>query len=244
MTKDKTVSFIIPVYNEEARITKTLQKVLTYFSKVCYSTEVIVVDDGSIDNTPQLLQTFSNDVKVISFPKNRGKGAAVRTGMLSANSKYRVFSDADLSTPIYEIEKILQKLELGADICIGSRALDPSMIKEHQPFYREFMGKMFNKFVQMLIIKGIEDTQCGFKGFTARSAEILFSRCKIDGFSFDVEMLYLAQKLNMKIEQVPVEWYNDKRTKVNPIRDSVNMFYELLKIKKIHSDSEFKLDKN
>lgn len=237
MTKDFTVSFIIPVYNEEIRIGNTLSKVLDYFSGADYSTEVVVVDDGSTDRTSVIVRSFGDSVKLLSYGKNLGKGAAVRYGMLLARGNYRVFSDADLSTPIYEINKILEKLTNGADVCIGSRALDPSMIREHQPFYREFMGKTFNKFVQLLIMKGIEDTQCGFKGFTAESAEFLFSRSRIDGFSFDVEILYLAQKAKMKIEQVPVEWYNDRRTKVHPFRDSLNMFYELLKIKRIHSDS-------
>lgn len=237
MTKNSSVSFVIPVYNEEERIGTTLDVVLNYFSNTDYLVEVIVVDDGSTDKTADVVQSFAGQVKLFSYGRNRGKGAAVRYGMLASIGDVRVFSDADLSTPIYEIEKILDRLKGGADICIGSRALEPSLIKKHQPFYREFMGKTFNKLVQMLIMKGIEDTQCGFKGFTAESAKFLFSRSKIDGFSFDVEILYLAQKAKMKIEQVPVEWYNDQRTKVHPIGDSFNMFIELLKIKKIHSNS-------
>lgn len=237
MTKNSSVSFVIPVYNEEERIGTTLDVVLNYFSDTDYLVEVIVVDDGSTDKTADVVQSFGGHVKLFSYCRNRGKGAAVRYGMLTSTGDYRVFSDADLSTPIYEIEKILDRLKEGADVCIGSRALEPSLIKKHQPFYREFMGKTFNKFVQMLIMKGIEDTQCGFKGFTAESAKFLFSRSKIDGFSFDVEILYLAQKAKMKIEQVSIEWYNDQRTKVHPVRDSFNMFIELLKIKKIHSNS-------
>lgn len=239
MTKNCFVSFVIPVYNEAGRIGTTLDAVLNYFSNTDYSVEVIVVDDGSTDKTADVVRGFGEQVKLFSYGKNRGKGAAVRYGMLASTGDYRVFSDADLSTPIYEIEKILYRLKGGADICIGSRAIDPSLIKKHQPFYREFMGKTFNKFVQMLVMKGIEDTQCGFKGFTAESAKYLFSLSKIDGFSFDVEILYLAQKAKMRIEQVPVEWYNDQRTKVHPIRDSFNMFVELLKIKRIHSNSIF-----
>jgi len=108
------------------------------------------------------------------------------------------------------------------------------MIKEHQPFYREFMGKIFNKFVQLLLVRGIKDTQCGFKGFTGKAAELVFNQAKIDRFSFDVEILFLAKKENLKIEQVAVEWYNDERSRVNPFKDSINMFYELLKIRKLH----------
>lgn len=239
MTRNCFISFVIPVYNEEERIGATLDVVLNYFSNTDYLVEVIVVDDGSTDKTVNVVQSYREKVKLLSYGKNLGKGAAVRYGMLSSTGDYRIFSDADLSTPIYEIEKILDRLKKGADICIGSRAIDPSLIKKHQPFYREFMGKTFNKFVQMLLMRGIEDTQCGFKGFTAESAQYLFSCSKIDGFSFDVEILYLAQKAKMKIEQVPVEWYNDQRTKVHPLRDSFNMFIELLKIKKIHSNSLF-----
>ncbi|MCX7909561.1 MAG: glycosyltransferase family 2 protein [Ignavibacteria bacterium] len=237
--KNELVSLVIPVYNEEDRIVSTLEKVWNYLDTHNYHFEIVVVDDGSKDNTLEKLQQFKNQVKVISYYPNRGKGAAVRTGMLSSKGKFRIFSDADLSTPIYEIEKLLEKLKGGADICIGSRALDPLLIKEHQPFYREFMGKMFNKFVQLIVFKGIEDTQCGFKGFTDKAAELVFSKSKIDGFSFDVEILFLAKKAGLRIEQVAVEWYNDKRTKVHPIKDSVNMFIELLKIKKHHSNTIF-----
>jgi len=239
MNKD-LISFVIPVYNEEERIVSTLEKVLNYFSSNNYFFEILVVDDGSTDRTFEKISDYSEKIKIIAYKPNRGKGAAVRTGMLAAKGKFRVFSDADLSTPIYEIEKLLKKLTAGADICIGSRAIDPSLIKRHQPFYREFMGKTFNKFVQFLVLKGIEDTQCGFKGFTDKAAELVFSKSKIDGFSFDVEILYLAKKAGLKIEQVPVEWYNDRRTKVSPIRDSFNMFVELLKIRKLHSNTDMR----
>lgn len=243
MDKD-LLSFVIPVYNEEDRIVESLEKVWDYLSSQKYNFEIVVVDDGSTDNTLKKLEEYKDKIKVISYNPNRGKGAAVRTGMLQAKGKYRIFSDADLSTPIYEIEKLLEKLKSGADICIGSRAIDPTLIKKHQPFYREFMGKTFNKFVQLIVFRGIEDTQCGFKGFTDKAAELVFSKAKIDGFSFDVEILYLASKAGLKIEQVPVEWYNDSRTKVNPLRDSINMFIELFKIKKLHSNTEFGRSEN
>ncbi len=239
MAFNKLVSLIIPVYNEEKRIERTLDKVFNFFSTQDYNYEIVVVNDGSTDSTVEVLSKYRDDIKIVDLGRNLGKGAAVRTGMLTSKGDYRIFSDADLSTPIYEIVKLLEHLQGGADICIGSRAIDPAMIKVHQPFYREMMGKTFNKFVQLLIMKGIEDTQCGFKGFTARAAEKVFSKSKINGFSFDVEILYLAKRFGLKIVQVPVEWYNDPRSKVNPIFDSVKMFMELIKIRWIHNNTYF-----
>lgn len=232
---NSTISLIIPAYNEELRIEKSLQSAMAYFKQENLDGEIIVVDDGSKDNTIEVVSAFKS-IRLLKQVKNQGKGAAVRRGMLEAKGDYRIFSDADFSTPIYEIKKVLNELKKGADICIGSRALDRNMIKEHQPFYREFMGKTFNKFVQVLLLKGIKDTQCGFKSFTKKSAEMVFSHAKIDGFSFDVEILFLARKLNLNIAQVPVEWYNDDRSKVNAIKDSLAMIIELLKIRNLHKN--------
>lgn len=231
---DKFLSIIIPAYNETERIRQSLESACDYLNNKGYKYEIIVVDDGSSDDTVAIAKAFGGNVSVLSQSSNMGKGAAVRRGMLTATGDIRIFTDADFSTPIYEIEKILPKIEAGADICIGSRALDPSMIKEHQPFYREFMGKTFNQFVQVLFFKGISDTQCGFKGFTRAAAEKIFLKAKINGFSFDVELLYLASKAGLRVEQVSVEWYNDARSKVNPVKDSLMMLIELFRIKRIH----------
>ena len=228
------LSLIFPAYNEEFRITKSLETAFEYLSKQNYSYEVIVVDDGSNDKTAEVVSRLKNEVKIIKQPKNLGKGAAVRRGMLEASGTFRVFTDADLSTPIYELKKLLESLENCADICIGSRGIDNSLIKEHQPFYREFMGRFFNQIVQFYLLKGINDTQCGFKGFKENAAIDIFSKATLDGFSFDVEILFLARKLGYKIKEVAVEWYNDNRTKVDPIKDSIRMFFELIKIKKLH----------
>lgn len=228
------LSIIIPAFNEVERIGKTIEKVVDYLNKKDFTWDIIVVDDGSTDGTLNLLKKYDKYVKYISQGKNKGKGAAIRRGMLESDSQFRIFTDADLSTPIYEIEKILPILNSGVDVCIGSRALDRKMVKEHQPFYREWMGRVFNGFVQMIVFRGISDTQCGFKGFTADAANKIFSNAKINGFSFDVEALYLARKYGLNIVQVPVEWYNDARSKVSPIKDSYNMFKELFKIRKLH----------
>lgn len=234
MATDKLLSLIIPAYNEGERIEKSLDDAVEYLREHGYNFEIIVVDDGSTDNTVALAEKHKDHIKVLAQPRNMGKGAAVRRGMLEAKGEIRIFTDADFSTPIYEIEKLIRVIENGADICIGSRALDPSMIKEHQPFYREFMGKTFNKLVQLLLFKGISDTQCGFKGFTGKAADKIFSQSQINGFSFDVEVLYLARKEGITVEQVSVEWYNDARSKVNPVKDSLMMLIELFRIRMLH----------
>jgi dolichyl-phosphate beta-glucosyltransferase len=228
------ISLIIPAFREEARIGKSLEIITDYFDKQEYEWEIIVVDDGSGDATVGICKKYE-DVKILEQKKNMGKGAAVRWGMLEASGDFCVFSDADLSTPIYEIEKLIKEFQNGFEVCIGSRALVSEMIKEHQPWYRESMGKFFNKLVQMLVFKGISDTQCGFKGFSAKSAQEIFSKTKIDGFAFDVEVLFLANKLNYKIKEIAVEWFNDERSTVNPITDSAKMFLEILRIRRLHS---------
>ncbi len=228
------LSLIFPAYNEEFRISKSLETAFEYLSTQSYTFEVIVVDDGSKDKTVEVVSRLSYDIKIIKQPRNLGKGAAVRRGMLEASGTYRVFTDSDLSTPIYELEKLLNILQNSTDVCIGSRGIDNSLIKEHQPFYREFMGRFFNQIVQFYLLKGIKDTQCGFKGFKEKAAIDIFSKATLDGFSFDVEILFLARKLGYKIEEVAVEWFNDDRTTVDPIKDSIRMFFELIKIKRLH----------
>ncbi len=229
------LSLIIPAFNEEARIEASLKNALEFFDSKSLSYEILVVDDGSSDRTIEVVSKFeSPNLKLIAQPKNKGKGAAVTRGMLEANGKIRVFSDADFSTPVAEIEKVITAMSLGTEVFIGSRALDYTMIKKHQPAYREFMGKTFNKLVQLFLISGIKDTQCGFKGFTAKAALEIFSRMKIEGFGFDLEIIYLADKLGFHISEVPVEWYNDERSTVNPIKDSITMFFDIFKVKNLH----------
>ncbi len=230
------LSLIIPAYNEAERIANPLTKAIHYLDENFDDYELIVVDDGSKDNTVEIVKNIDSRVKVLEQKQNKGKGAAVRRGMLEATGDFRIFTDADFSTPVTEVKKVIDFLEGDTDVFIGSRALDHSMVKKHQPFYREFMGKVFNKIVQIVILWGLKDTQCGFKGFTADSADVIFNKAKFDGFSFDVEVLYIARKLGYKISEVPVEWYNDDRTTVSAISDSINMFLDIVRIKRTHRD--------
>jgi dolichyl-phosphate beta-glucosyltransferase len=228
------LSLIIPAYNEGERIEASLHKALGYFQGQPYGYEILIVDDGSRDNTAEIVERYAGEnIRLLRQPGNRGKGAAVRRGMLEGTGDYRIFSDADFSTPVEETGRMLEFLE-EYDIVIGSRGIDASYIKEHQPWYRESMGKMFNLLVQAIAVPGIHDTQCGFKGFRARAAEQVFSRAKIDGFSFDVEALFIARRLGLSIKEIPVEWHNDARSTLNPISDSLKMIRELLKIRSLH----------
>ena len=229
-----TVSVIIPAFNEAERISSSLEKALDYLRTRQYSWEIIVVDDGSSDDTVRVVRHYEPDVRTIALGVNRGKGAAVRPGMLAAQGEYRVFTDADFSTPITELPKILRELENGADICIGSRRLDPTSLKKHQPWYREAIGLMGNKIISAVLFSGIEDTQCGFKGATAHATQMIFSSMKIDGFGFDAEMLFLAKRRDLRIVQVAVDWYNDERSRLNPIRDSLKTLAEVFRIRSIH----------
>jgi len=232
--EDCFLSIIIPAYNEEKRLLPTLDQICKYLSRQNYPYEVIVVDDGSTDNTLQIAGDFANSnghIVVLTNGQNRGKGYTVRNGMLSAKGKYVFFTDADLSTPIEELEKCLPYLINSHDVIIGSRSLPNSDIIVHQPRYREIMGKTFNFIVNMLLLRGIVDTQCGFKGFKKEVVKKVFNRCKIDGFSFDVEALYLSRKFNYKIKEIPIRWRNSALSKVRPVKHSIQMFKDLINIK-------------
>ena len=228
------LSLVIPAYNEGEIIDGTLKTVASYLGKRVSSYEIIVVCDGCRDNTASLAQEAAkknNNIKVVDRQMNMGKGFSVREGVLSAQGDYIIFTDADLSTPIEEIDKLLKWLEEGHDIVIGSRALAESDIQIHQPWYRERMGKIFNLFVQALALRGIKDTQCGFKGFRKDVAEKIFPLQTIRGFGFDVELLYIAKKYGYTIKEIPVRWINREASKVNPLTHSAQMFLDLIRIR-------------
>ncbi|MBI5049031.1 MAG: glycosyltransferase family 2 protein [Deltaproteobacteria bacterium] len=228
------LSIVIPAYNEEALIEKTLKEVVKYLEEKSFFYEVIVVCDGCKDNTAGLAKEAAkanSKIRVLDRKANMGKGFSVREGCLEARGDYIVFTDADLSTPIQEVEKLLKYLQQGYDIAIGSRALKESDIRIHQPWYRETMGKTFNLFVQAITIKGVKDTQCGFKGFKKEVVQNVFSRQTINGFGFDVEVLYIAGKFGYKIKEVPIRWLNRKESKVNPLTHSLQMMTDLIRIR-------------
>jgi len=233
------LSIVIPAYNEEKRLGISLQKMHAYFNHKDYNYEIIVVDDGSTDKTKEVaLNSAFNQTGKLRFLQNKtnqGKGFSVKKGILASRGEHILLSDADLSTPIEEIEKFTHFLETGFDIVIGSRGKGAD-IRVRQPFYREYMGRFFNLLIQIFVMKGIFDTQCGFKLFQADPAKKIASLLKINGFSFDVEILYLARRKNYKIKEVPVTWINSPTSRVHPIIDSYKMFTELFSIKRLHDE--------
>jgi len=225
------LSLVIPAYNEKKRIGGSLRRVAAYLGRQSYEFEVIVVDDGSTDGTASIVTASLPTARLISYTPNRGKGHAVKTGMLQAQGAYRMFYDADGSTPIEELEKLWPRFDDGADVVIGSRSLPESDVRVRQHWVREYMGRTFNVFVKLLVLRGFVDTQCGFKGFTAKSAEILFSRQTRNGFSFDAELLYIAKKHGQRIDEIPVRWLNSPASSVKTITDSLRMLRDLLVIR-------------
>ncbi|MEW6516880.1 MAG: dolichyl-phosphate beta-glucosyltransferase [candidate division FCPU426 bacterium] len=227
------VSIVIPAYNEAERLGATLEAVDRFFRVQARSCEVVVVDDGSRDRTAELALAHpfrSGRLRVLRNRRNRGKGASVRRGVAAANGAVVLFSDADLSTPIEELLRLEQALAGGADVAVASRAVAGSRIEEHQPFYREWMGKSFNRLVQLLVLPGVHDTQCGFKLFRRDAARALFPRLTVPGFGFDVEVLYLARRQGLEIREVPVAWRNSRHSKVSPLRDAWRMLGDLFRI--------------
>lgn len=226
---------MVPAWNEENRLPPTLAELRRYIDDRDLEAEVIVVDDGSSDGTSALVEGLAAGdarFRLLRHEANQGKGAAVATGMLAARGEFVLFTDADLSTPIDDAEPMLDALHSGADVAIGSRALDRSLIEVHQPWYRDRMGRIFNLFVQALLLPGVKDTQCGFKAFRRAAARELFSSTHSSGFEFDCEVLYRARRRGLVIREIPVRWRNSPDTRVSPVRDSISMFIALFKIRR------------
>jgi glycosyltransferase involved in cell wall biosynthesis len=239
------LSIVIPAYNEEARLPRTLARIREYFSAsrvlpdlppdfALTEIEILVVDDGSQDGTARIVEEWSRElpqVRLISNGDNRGKGYSVRHGMLESRGRLALFTDADLSSPIEEIEKLLAALAAGNDVAIGSRALDRSLITIHQSIVREWAGIIFNGFVRAITGLPFYDTQCGFKIFRRDPSRAVFEQQRIDGFGFDPEILFLAKRHGLRTAEVPVRWAHDPATKVHVIRDSFIMFCDLIYIR-------------
>jgi dolichyl-phosphate beta-glucosyltransferase len=231
---DLIYSFIIPAYNEGERLTTSLPKVVDYVRKRQLQSEIIVVNDGSNDNTAEVLRHFAAgnpDVRVLENPGNRGKGYSVRNGMLHAHGDVLLFTDADLSSPIYEADKLFRTLEQGADVAIGSRWLQADLQTERQPWYRQLYGRLFNLALRLVLGLKQRDTQCGFKAFSRSAAQTVFTRQRIERWGFDPELLFLADKFKLRTVEVPVEWAHDHRSKISPLRDGIKMGLEVLKVR-------------
>ncbi len=228
------LSIIIPSYNEEARLPGTLQRIAEYLPTLRIRTEVLVVDDGSTDRTAAVAESFQGKLtglRVLSNGTNRGKGYSVRHGMLEAQGDMVLFTDADLSAPIEETEKLLRPLNNGYDVAIGSRAMDRSLISTRQSIFRETAGIIFNKLVRMVLRLPFVDTQCGFKAFRRERCRIIFEQQRIEGFGFDPELLYLARHYGLRAIEIPVRWGHSEATKVNMLGDSLKMFADIFTIR-------------
>ena len=233
-TAAPSLSVVIPSYNEEQRLPRTIELVERYLQDRGESYELILVDDGSADGTRRVMDEAAarnHSVRVVSLPNNRGKGRALAEGVKASRGANVLVTDADLSTPIEELDKLEAALGAGAGVAIASRAVKGSRVELAQPIYRVLMGKVFNLIVQVVLLPGIWDTQCGFKLFRGDIARDVFPGLTTDGFGYDPEVLYLAKKRGVRIAEVPVVWRNSAPTKVMPFRSSMDMFRHVVKVR-------------
>jgi glycosyltransferase involved in cell wall biosynthesis len=231
------LSLIIPAYNEEGRLPRGLAKIRDYLGSHGLrpeQVEIIVVDDGSTDRTAAVVEEWSRELlslRLVSNGENHGKGYSVRHGMLEARGRIALFTDADLSAPIEEADKLLSAIDAGNDVAIGSRAVNRALIFGHQSRQREIAGMIFNGFVRLFTGLPFQDTQCGFKAFVREPARIIFDQQRIEGFGFDPEILFLAKHHGLRTAEIPVRWAHDPATKVHVFRDSLLMFLDLAVIR-------------
>jgi dolichyl-phosphate beta-glucosyltransferase len=224
------LSVIIPAHNEENRLPKALDQVLRFLDGQPFTSEVIVVENGSSDNTLAIAQQFAEQHKRVRvLQSERGKGAAVKRGMLEAQGEYRFMCDADLSMPVDEISKFIPPELEGVDIAIASREAKGA-VRYNEPAYRHLGGRGINFLIQILILPGLNDTQCGFKCFRADVAEVLFNKQTLSGWSFDIEVLYIARKFGYHAHEIPIHWYHDAETKVRALPDAIRMFQDIFRI--------------
>jgi dolichyl-phosphate beta-glucosyltransferase len=225
------LSVVVPAYNEASRLPATLVRLRDYLDASAEPYQVIVIDDGSADSTADVAEASAKtwpQLCLIRLPQNRGKGAAVRAGMLAASGDLRLFTDADLSAPIEELPKLRERIGPTCQVAIGSRAVAGALIDEHQPGPREMMGRTYNKLLQLVALRGLRDTQCGFKLFTADAAVACFGPLRTLRFGFDAEVLLRARRLGLGIAEVPVRWGHREDSRVSALRDSLRTLYELV----------------
>lgn len=227
------LSIVVPAYDEATRIARSVAYATEFLRAQSYSGELIVVSDGSTDATARIAREIGGGaVRVIELPANRGKGFAVRAGVRAARGAHVLFSDVDFSTPLSEVGRFLAAHDAGCDIVIGSRALPASQVRQRQAWWRESMGRTFNRVVRAATGTALRDTQCGFKSFRRDAARDVFDRARIDRYAFDVELLWIAQRRGHRIEELPVIWTNDPLSRVHPIRDSLRMLWDLGRIRR------------
>jgi glycosyltransferase involved in cell wall biosynthesis len=227
------LSIIIPAFNEESRLPATLESVSSFLQRQNYAAEVLIVENGSRDGTLRIAQEYAR-----AYPQfraihvsERGKGRAVQRGMLEARGQFRFMCDADLSMPVDQIPRFLPPQMEGYEVVIASREA-PGAVRYNEPFYRHFGGRLINWMIRLLALPGLQDTQCGFKCFQAAAAEILFQRLTLTGWSFDVEVLYIARQMGMRIAELPIPWYFNPESKLNLIQDTFKMVTDLLAMRR------------
>jgi len=229
-----TYSVVIPAYNESDRIRPTLDEIIRHAQEQNWDTEILVVDDGSRDDTAEIVRAYSREhpqIQLIQNPGNRGKGFSVRNGMLYARGDICLFTDADLSSPISEAEKLFDAIRHGADIAIGSRWLRAELQTERQPLYRQAFGRIFNLLLRLVLGLHFVDTQCAFKAFRREAAQRIFPLQRIERWGFDPEILFLARRLGLRTVEVPVIWAHSEGTRLHPFRDGIRMFGDVIRIR-------------
>ncbi len=232
MSDQVFLSVVVPAYNEARRLPRTLPQITAFLETQPYTWEVLVVDNGSTDDTLRIVQDFAHQhprVRALHTPL-RGKGRAVKMGMLAARGRWRFLADADLSMPIQELPRFLPPRAPDADVLIGSREA-PGAMRYHEPWYRHLIGRVFNYMVQVAALPGIKDSQCGFKNFRGDVAERLFRCQRLMGMSFDVEILFIARRWGLRIAEIPIPWYFDPDSRVRLVHDSLRMAWDLLTIR-------------
>jgi glycosyltransferase involved in cell wall biosynthesis len=227
-------SIVFPAYNESERIAGSLERTLQFVVQQRWDAEIVVVNDGSRDNTAEIVRRYAAlhpAVRLIENPGNRGKGYSVRNGVLHASGEYILFADSDLSSPIKEASRLFEALRAGADVAIGSRWLNPELMTERQPVFRQIAGRAYNLLNRAILGLNFKDTQCGMKAFTREAARDIFPRQRIERWGFDPEILFIARKLGYKTVEIGVEWAHDDRSKIDPVTDGMKMFSEMLQIR-------------